>query len=164
MWDGHDLSDAVTFGTADEDDLLFRRLSAQDIANDGTILPSHAPLKQWESGLSCDWAAVTSPVETVRTLPNLVLAIPVWKCLRLGLTIRYCPVVDPASANYNLAHCLLFMPPNIGGKNAQRDKRDEFLRSAASWYLKRPNCLDRATAVRRALRRRLRRLRLQFSS
>lgn len=154
----------MSFGTADEDDLLFRRLNPQDIANDGTILPAHAPLKQWESGLSCDWSAVTAPVETVRTLPNVILVVPVWKCLRLGLTIKYCPVVDPLSPDYNLAHCLLFMPATVIGKKARASMRDEFLRSASHWYLKRPNCLDRATAVSRALRRRLRRLRLRFSS
>lgn len=123
--------------------------------------PSHAPVKQWEAGLSCDWSAVAGPIETVRALPSFILAIPVWKCHRLGLTIKYCPIVDPSSPNYNLAHCLLLMPPNLIGKKARAGMRDEFLQAAEYCYLREVDCRSRARTVVRSLRRRLRRVRLK---
>ncbi len=129
--EGHDLSDVIAFGEEEDNDLLFRRLSARDLRGDGSILASHAPLKQWECGLSCDWSALASPRDTVRSLPNLVLAIPVWKCRQLGITIKYWPIFDRGSQDYNLAHCLLFMPTSLSGKAAKGLLRDEFLRAAS---------------------------------
>ena len=123
----HDLGDSDCFS---DDDLLYRRVHESHL-KDGKLTPAHCPTKQWRKGLSCDWSAKVGPEQTVKTLPNYVLEISVQDCKSLGIDVQYAPIEDETSPNYNLAHCLLVLPPDIRSSKLEiRKIRDEFVEKA----------------------------------
>jgi hypothetical protein len=120
----HDLGD---FELLHPRDTLYRRVHPRDV-REGLPLRSHCPTKHWRAGLSCDWAVVTPPDEAGVKLPYILL-FTVQHCWELEIEVRYCPVIDPTDPHYNLAHCLLFLPPNVLQSKCEVDeRRAEFLK------------------------------------
>lgn len=107
MCDCHDLRDFKDLFCDEE--ILYRRVRKEDV-KEGTVTAAHCPTKQWKEGLSCDWSVMATRKEAARGLPYL-LTITVGECRALGLDVRYCPNVDTNDPFYNLAHCLLALPP-----------------------------------------------------
>ncbi len=123
----HDPADSDRFS---DDDLLYRRVLESHV-KDGKATPAHCQTKQWKKGLSCDWSAKASPEQTVKTLPNYVLEISVEDCRSLGIDVQYSPIEDPTDPDYNPAHCLLVLPPDIRkSKPGIAAVRDKFLKKA----------------------------------
>lgn len=123
MSDHYDLGDFDFFRP---DDLLYRYVLDCHMER-GQATSASGSLKHWDKGLSCDWALLRKPKETAKTLPGSILKISVGKCRELGIEVRYCPVVEPSSPNYNLAHCLLFLPSDLKTKSEKAKGRDAFL-------------------------------------
>lgn len=119
-------------------DLLYRWILPTDL-QDGLVLPSHCPTKQWREGLSCDWSLLSTPLETAlrkgRSLPAHILSISIEQCRSLGLDVRHSPDVDNASPNFNLSHCLLH--PADSSKTGVRDVREVFLHRATILHVNR---------------------------
>jgi hypothetical protein len=126
VYDWHDLGDFDLFR---DGDLLYRRVLAVHVVN-GQVVAAHCPTRQWKEGLSCDWSVMTSATGAARSLPNYVLSITIGRCRSLGLDVRYCPHVQWDDPHYNLAHCLLVLPPNVTSKPEIEDLRTRFLRAA----------------------------------
>ena len=118
MDDCHDLGDFDLFRP---EDVLYRRVLEHDV-RDGRVTKGHCPTKQWKAGLSCNWSVVTPPERANRRL-SLILIFTVGDCRNLGIEVRYCPVVDLADPDYNLAHCLLFLPPDVLRSRTEIDDR-----------------------------------------
>lgn len=117
----HDLSDVVAL---EPSDILYRRVHHSHKDN----LDASCSKDKWKDGLSCDWALLCTPQEAVRELPGYLLEISVKDCLSIGLSVRYCPVVDPACEAYpNYAHCLLIVPPEAKSKLGIARIRTDFL-------------------------------------
>lgn len=120
----HDLGDFDFFWP---NDLLYRYVRDAQVSH-GMPTTACCPLKDWDVGLSCDWSLLRRPEETARALPGYVLRISVRDCRKLGIEIRYSPVVDPESRDYNLAHCLLFLPDNLKTRAEKVVLRAAYLR------------------------------------
>jgi len=123
--DCHDLGDYKDLFCDEE--ILYRRVREQEVRN-GKVTPANCPTRQWKEGLSCDWSVMTTPEDAAKGLPYL-LTITVSQCRDLGLDVRYCPHLDPDDPFYNLAHCLLILPPNMGKRDIA-EVRQRFLNVA----------------------------------
>ncbi|MFH1923692.1 MAG: hypothetical protein ABIP48_27850 [Planctomycetota bacterium] len=124
MGDRHNIGDLDFF---QPEDVLYRRLLACHVLA-GEVVKGHCPTEQWKEGLSCDWAVITPPEKSPRET-EFVLEFSVRHCRELGIEVRYCPVVEPNHPDYNLAHCLLFLPAEIlQDKRKLEERRYEFLK------------------------------------
>ena len=141
MCDCHDLGDYEDLFC--DEDILYRRVHEAHV-KDGKVTPAHCPTKQWKEGLSCDWSVMTTHEEAARGLPY-VLTITVGECKALGIDVRYCPHADTDDPFYNLAHCLLVLPPQTSSSGIAK-VRKRFLEVAVlrptepereqEWYLR----------------------------
>lgn len=125
MCDCHDLGDYEDLFR--EGDILYRRVLEEHVV-DGKVTPAHCPTEQWKQGLSCDWSVIATPQEAVKKLPYL-LTVTVGRCKALNMDVRYCPHVIPDYPFYNLAHCLLVLPPHMSRRDIAK-VREEFLKVA----------------------------------
>ena len=126
MDDCHDLGE---FDVFQDNDLLYRRVHHTHITN-GKITAAHCPFTQWERGLSCDWSVMTTPEKMAKGLSQFISVISVGQCSEIGIEVRYCPLVDPNHPDYNLAHCLLFLPTHLSSKTQKARVRDAFVKAA----------------------------------
>jgi len=124
--DCHDLGDYDDLFR--DEDILYRRVLEKHVA-DGKVTTAHCQTKQWKEGLSCDWSVIARPEEVAKGLPYL-LTFTVGQCRTLDIHVRYCPHVDPHDPLYNLAHCLLVLPPQIKGRSEIARVRDRLLEVA----------------------------------
>ena len=141
MCDCHDLGDYEDLFR--DEDILYRRVLEEHV-EEGNVTRAHCPTKQWEEGLSCDWSVIAKPEEAAKELPYL-LTFTVGQCKALNIGVRYCPHVHPHHPFYNLAHCLLVLPPRMSRRDISK-VRDRFLEVAVlrptepepkqKWYLR----------------------------
>ena len=116
MCDCHDLGDYEDLFR--EGDILYRRVREDHIVG-GKVTAAHCPRKQWSEGLSCDWSVIATPAEAAKEHAYL-LAFTVAQCKALNMDVRYCPHVNPDNPFYNLAHCLLVLPPQMSRRDIDK--------------------------------------------
>ncbi len=126
MCDCHDLGDYEDLFR--DKDVLYRRVLEKHV-EDGKVTHAHCPTKQWKEGLSCGWSVIATPEEAAKELPYL-LTFTVGQCKALNINVRYCPHVDPHHPLYNLAHCLLVLPPRMSTRAEIAKVRERFLEVA----------------------------------
>jgi len=119
--------DIGEFPSFRRDHVLYRRVLDCHIG-EGEVVKAHCPTEQWKEGLSCDWSEVTPP-ELATRRANHILLFTVGHCQDLGVDVRHSPIADPCDPDYNLAHCLLFLPDEIlCDKRRLNERRNRFLR------------------------------------
>lgn len=118
-------------------EFVYRRIDGDFEGND--FPDAHWPSSQWRDGLSCDWSAIVTERESRRNVTGRLLVISIRECRRLGIRVHYDPITDPASPDYNLAHCLLCAPPSVlQSKTRLRQLRDDL--KGAGCEVKYINC------------------------